>query len=432
VASDKTTAVAEWAELSKAKRAIVLRELPQRQALDLFFALSIHEQLELLLLMPEGERHAWLRVLPPDDLTDLLQMAGVARQVLASGLDEPTRLQLTALLAYKEDRAGGLMSPRFARARPELVADEAIAYVRLHANDVETINYVYVLDQEQRLLGVLSLRELFNASKDQPVREFMRSDYTAVSDNMDQESVAALFARLDLIAIPVIDSENRMRGIITVDDIVDVVTEEASEDIQKLGGTEALHAPYMAVSFGTMIRKRAGWLAVLFISEMLTATAMTKYQDEIARAVVLAIFVPLIISSGGNAGSQASTLVIRAMAIGEIRVRDWWRVLRREILIGAILGIILALVGVLRISVWQVVAGTYGQYASALAATVGLSLVGVVLWGTIFGSLIPFLLRAIGLDPASASAPFVATMIDVSGLVIYFSVARVVLRGIML
>jgi magnesium transporter len=425
-------ALSRWPELSQPERTHLLRSLPQHQANDLFVGLSTHDQLGLLLNVSGEERRAWLRVLPPDDLTDLLQAAGPSRDVLLSALDESSRLQVTALLAYKEDRAGGLMSPRFARARPDMTADEAIAYVHLQSHEVETIYYVYVLGQDQRLLGVLSLRELFNAPRDRLVRDIMRSDYVAVPDTMDQETVAAVFARSDLIALPVIDASQHMKGIITVDDIVDVVTEEASEDIQKLGGTEALHGPYMETGLATMVRKRAGWLAVLFVSEMLTATAMAHYQDEIARAVVLAVFVPLIISSGGNAGSQASTLVIRAMAVGELQIRDWWRVLRREILTGAILGIILASIGVLRISVWQAVAGTYGHYAAVLAVTVGLSLVGVVLWGTLFGSLLPFVLRASGLDPASASAPFVATMVDVSGLIIYFSVARVVLRGILL
>jgi magnesium transporter len=430
--SEDMAVLAEWADLCQAERIAVLGGLPQRQAADFFLGLSTHGQLELLLAMSDKDRRAWLRLLPPDDLADLLQAAGSSRQLLASGLNERIRLQVNALLAYKEDHAGGLMSPRFARCRPEMTADEAIAYVRLQANEVETIHYVYVLDQEQRLLGVLSLRDLFNCPKDLSIRGDMQTDYISVPESMDQEAVAGLFARSNLIALPVIGPGNQMKGIITVDDIVDVVNEEASEDIQKLGGMQALHAPYMEVGVGRMVRKRAGWLALLFISEMLTATAMARYQDEIAKAVVLAIFVPLIISSGGNAGSQASTLVIRAMAVGDLRVRDWWRVLRRELPLGGILGIILAVLGVLRIFAWQAVASTYGDHASALAATVGLSLVGVVLWGTMFGSLLPFVLRAIGLDPASASAPFVATMVDVSGLVIYFNVARAVLQGSLL
>jgi magnesium transporter len=362
----------------------------------------------------------------------LLQAAGSSREVLASRLDDATRLQVTALLAYKEDLAGGLMSPRFVRVRPEMTADEAITYVRLQSQVVETVYYLYVLDEDQRLLGVLSLRELFNSSRDHPVREVMRADVLSVPDRMDQEAVAQIFARSDLIALPVVDADSRMKGIITIDDIVDVVNEEASEDIQKFGGMEALHAPYLEVGFGSMLRKRAGWLAALFIGEMLTATAMAWYQDDIAKAVVLTLFIPLIISSGGNAGSQASTLVIRAMAVGELAVRDWWVVLRRELPLGWMLGVCLACIGIARILLWQVIGGWYGSYGVALALTVGLSLVGVVMWGTVFGALLPFLLRAFRLDPASASAPFVATMVDVSGLLIYFTVARLVLRGILL
>jgi len=223
-----------------------------------------------------------------------------------------------------------------------------------------------------------------------------------------------------------------MKGIVTVDDIVDVVTEEASEDIQKIGGMAALDAPYMEIGFWSMIGKRGGWLAILFVGEMLTATAMSRYEDEISRAVVLAVFVPLIISSGGNSGSQASTLMVRAMAVGEVRLKDWWRVARREIPTGLVLGILLASIGALRIAVWQTIGHTYGDHAYVIGLTVALSLVGVVLWGTLSGSMLPFLLRLVGFDPASASAPFVATLVDVIGLVIYFSIASVVLRGTLL
>ena len=241
-----------------------------------------------------------------------------------------------------------------------------------------------------------------------------------------------MFADSNLLAVPVVDDAGRMKGIITVDDIVDVVTEEASEDIHKFGGAQAFDAPYMEIGLWSMIRKRAGWLAILFVGEMLTATAMARYEDYIERAVVLAVFIPLIISSGGNSGSQAATLVIRAMALGELRLRDWWRVIRREIPTGLALGSVLAILGVTRIFVWQAVSGTYGSHAAEIAVTIGLSLVGVVVWGSLAGSLLPFLLRAVGLDPASASAPFVATMVDVSGLIIYFGVAGVVLRGTLL
>ncbi|HZR81285.1 MAG TPA: magnesium transporter, partial [Candidatus Binatia bacterium] len=250
-----------------------------------------------------------------------------------------------------------------------------------------------------------------------------------VSENTDQEAVSRVFARTGLMAIPVVDAERRVKGIVTVDDIVEVVSEEATEDIQKIGGTEALDAPYLEVGLPQMIRKRAGWLAALFIGEMLTATAMSHFENEIARAIVLALFVPLIISSGGNAGSQATTLVIRAMALEEVRLRDWWRVVGREFVSGLGLGCILGSIGLVRVLVWGSVFHLYGPHYWAIAATVALSLVGVVLWGTLAGSMLPFVLRKLGFDPASASAPFVATLVDVSGIVIYFTVASLILAG---
>jgi len=353
------------------------------------------------------------------------------RDAILGLLDEPTRREAMALLAYAEDRAGGLMSPRYARVRPDMTVDEAISYLRRQSRegDLETIYYVYVLDADQHILGVASFRELFAARPDQRVREIMERDVVTVPEDMDQESVSRLFARHDLNAIPVVDGEGRMKGIVTVDDIVDVVQEEATEDIQKIGGTEALDAPYLEVGLGHMIRKRAGWLAALFIGEMLTATAMTYYEDEIARAVVLALFVPLIISSGGNSGSQATTLVIRAMALGEVRLRDWWHVIRREFLSGLGLGLILASIGMARILLWAWMFHLYGEHYFLVALTVSLSLVGVVLWGTLAGSMLPFVLRRLGFDPASASAPFVATLVDVSGIMIYFTVASILLAG---
>jgi magnesium transporter len=251
-------------------------------------------------------------------------------------------------------------------------------------------------------------------------------------DDMDQEELSRLFAEHDLQAMPVLDAEGRMKGIVTVDDIVDVIQEEATEDIQKIGGTAALEAPYLEVSLGQMIKKRVGWLSALFVSEMLTTTAMSRFEAEIARAVVLAVFVPLIISSGGNSGSQATTLVIRAMALGEVTLRDWWRVMRRELMSGLTMGSILGVIGFSRVMLWQAIFHTYGAHAMLIAITISCAVVGVVTWGTLAGSMLPFLLRRIGLDPASASAPFVATLVDVTGIVIYFSVASLVLRGTLL
>jgi magnesium transporter len=249
---------------------------------------------------------------------------------------------------------------------------------------------------------------------------------------MDQEELSRLFAAHDLQAIPVVDENGRMRGIVTVDDIVDVLREEATEDIQKIGGTEALGAPYLQVGLLEMVRKRVGWLAALFISEMLTTTAMAHFEAEITRAVVLAVFIPLIISSGGNSGSQATTLVIRAMALGEVRLRDWWIVIRRELASGLGMGLVLGAIGFSRVLLWQMLFKSYGPHFLLVAMTIGGSVVGVVTWGTLAGSMLPFLLRRVGLDPASASAPFVATLVDVTGIVIYFSIASTILRGTLL
>jgi magnesium transporter len=313
-----------------------------------------------------------------------------------------------------------------------MTVDEAIAYLRIQVGTVETIYYAYVLNTEQKLLGVISFRDLFSADRHRQVQDVMRTNFISVTEDMDQEEVARQFEEYALLAVPVVDGAGRMKGIVTVDDIVEVVEEEASEDIQRVGGMEALDAPYMRTGFRELVHKRAGWLAILFLGEMLTATAMSYYEDEIAQAVVLAVFIPLIISSGGNSGSQATTLVVRAMALGELGLKDWWRVLRRELGAGIVLGFILAAIGVTRILLWEVVSGSYGEHYSRIAATVGLSLAGVVLFGTISGSMLPFALRRAGFDPASASAPFVATLVDVTGLVIYFTVATAVLRGTLL
>jgi magnesium transporter len=325
------------------------------------------------------------------------------------------------------------MSPRFARVRPDMTADEAISYLHKQARErVETIYYVYVLDARQRLVGVVSFRELFEAPGSMKVRDLMQTEVVTVSEQMDQEDVGLLFAKYSLLAIPVVDADGHMKGVVTVDDIVDVVQEEATEDIQKIGGMEALDEPYLDIGLLRMIGKRAGWLSALFMSETLTATAMGYFEHEIARAVVLALFIPLIISSGGNSGSQASTLVVRAMALGEVRLRDWWRVMRRECAAGLALGSILGLIGLMRILLWPTRATLYGEHYVLVAITVACSLVGVVLWGTISGSMLPLIMRRLGFDPASASAPFVATLVDVTGLVIYFTMASIILHGTLL
>src|SRR5262245_21126504 len=424
-----------WDSLSEEERVDAFHRLPRSQADDFFFALAPREQSHLILSLPPGERRIWMRLLAPDDATDVIQETPEQdRPGLLSLLDETAIREVLALLAYKEDEAGGLMSPRFARLRPEMQIDEAIAYLRRQAQSglVETVHYAYALDSEQHLLGVVTFRRLFSAQKDQTVRDIMRTDITSAPEEMDQEALANLFADQHLLAIPIVDSENRMKGIVTADDLVDVVEEEASEDIQKIGGMEALDTPYLEAGFSEMVRKRGGWLAALFLGEMLTTTAMTYFETEIARAITLVLFIPLIMSSGGNSGSQATTLVIRAMALGQVRLRDWWRVVRREFAAGLALGCLLGGIGFTRILVWQAIAKPYGQHYLLVALTVSASLVGVVLFGTLVGSTLPFVLRRFGLDPASASAPFVATLVDVTGLVIYFTVASLILRGTLL
>ena len=423
-----------WLALSLDERREGFNILPKSEAEDFFLALPARDMSELIFVLPPDERRSWLRLAPPDDVADLIQKSpSEQRDHLLGLLDATTRQEVAGLLAYREDEAGGLMNPRYARVRPNMTVDEAISYLRKQARaHLETIYYVYVIDEQQRLVGVVSLKQLFAAQSEKTVHEVMRNDVVSVGEHLDQEAVGRLFAQHDLLAIPVIDAEGRMKGLVTVDDIVDVVQEEATEDIQKFGGMEALDAPYLNIAFGRMVRKRAGWLSALFLGEMLTATAMAYFEAQIARALVLVLFLPLIMSSGGNSGSQASTLVIRAMALGEVKVRDWWRVVRREIAAGLALGSVLGVIGFLRIVIWQSVSPIYGEHYVLVAFTIGLSLIGVVSFGTIAGSFLPFLLRRLGFDPASASAAFVATLVDVTALVIYFGVAALILKGTLL
>jgi magnesium transporter len=423
-----------WRILSPDERLEGFRLLPHDDAEEFFLSLARPELASLMLELPRNERRAWMRLLPGDDAADLIQHVPESeREGLLALLDDTSRHEVLALLAYAQDAAGGLMNPRYARLRPEMTVDEAIGYLRRQArSNMELISYLYAIGDDQKLLGVVTFRQLFAAQPERTVREVMRADFVSVRDDQDQEEVSKIFAENDLIALPVVDAEGRMKGIVTVDDIVDVVQAEATEDIQKLGGMEALEQPYLEIAFARMLRRRGGWLAVLFLGELMTASAMAYFEDELARALVLSLFVPLIISSGGNSGSQASTLVVRAMSLGELGLGDWWRVVRRELGAGLALGSLLGALGFLRVVVWAAIWPDYGEHAALIGATVGLSLLGVVLFGTIAGSLLPFLLRRLGVDPASASAPFVATLVDVSGLVIYFGSASLILSGTLL
>jgi magnesium transporter len=423
-----------WSILSLNERVQGFRVLPRDEAENLLFSLTNADLTSLVLALKPGERRHWVRLLPPDDVADLIQAAPAEeREGLLGLLDERTRHEVNALLAYAEDEAGGLMNPRYARVRPDMTIDEAVSYLRkLARQSLGTFSYAYVLDEQQKLLGVISLRELFATGGERKVRDAMQTGLVTLQENENQETVSRIFAETDLVAIPVVDAEGRMKGVVTVDDVVDVVQEEATEDIQKFGGMAALEAPYLATGFFEMVKKRGVVLAALFLGEMLTASAMGHFEDDLARAVVLAMFIPLIISSGGNSGSQASTLVIRAMALGEVGLRDVFRVLKRELGAGLVMGGALGVVGFLRVVVWQQVWPDYGAHYMAVGAVVAVALLGVVLLGTVTGGLLPFFLKRVGLDPASSSAPFVATIVDVAGLVIYFSVASILLAGKML
>ena len=423
-----------WSVLSLEERIDAFELLKREAADDFFLQLGARDRAQLVLGLPAGERRLWMRMLAPDDAADLIQEASSdERENLLLLLDEPMRREVKGLLVYAEDEAGGLMNTRYSRLRLDMTVDEAISYLRRDARGREkTIYYVFVVDSDEHLHGVVSFRDLLVASGEKLVRDVMRTEVVTAPEDLDQEALSKLFMRHHLLMMPVVDAQGRIKGVVNLNDIVDVVQEEATEDMQKLGAVQALDEPYLQVPLFRMIRKRAGWLAALFLGEMLTATAMGQFEAEIARAVVLALFVPLIISSGGNSGSQATTLVIRAMALGELRLRDWWRVIRREVLTGLGLGLILAILGLIRILLWQGFFNSYGEHYLLIALTVAFSLVGVVLWGSVAGSILPFILRGLGFDPASASAPFVATLVDVTGLVIYFTVAAVVLRGTLL
>jgi magnesium transporter len=423
-----------WPVLSLEERVEGFEFLKRDDADDFFLQLNARDRAELLLALPPGERRLWMRLLAPDDAADVIQEAPAEeRESMLSLLDDQTRREVKGLLDYAEDEAGGLMNTRYSRLRADMTVDEAISYLRKDARMREkTVYYVFVVDAQEHLHGVVSFRDLLVSPGDKLVQDVMRTDVISAPEDLDQEALSQLFMRHHLLMMPVVDAEGRIKGVVNVNDIVDVVQEEATEDIQKLGAVETLQGPYLQVQLPRMIRKRAGWLAALFLGEMLTATAMGQFEAEIAHAVVLALFVPLIISSGGNSGAQATTLVIRAMALGEVRLRDWWRVIRREVITGFGLGTILASIGMVRILLWQFLFDAYGAHYFLVALTVAFSLVGVVLWGSVAGSILPFILRGLGFDPASASAPFVATLVDVTGLVIYFSIAAVVLNGTLL
>jgi magnesium transporter len=414
--------------------AIVFRLLPHEQAARVFAYLPLGRQEELVQSLSSDEVKNILDQMAPDDRTRLLgELPAKVTRRLLDVLSPEELKSARQLLGYPEHSVGRYMTPDYVAIRPEMTASAALEHIRKVGRGMETLNVVYILDENGRLLEDLRLGSLVLADSNAVVTSITDPPLVSVLATDDRERALALFEKYDRVALPVTDSLGNMLGIVTADDMLDVAESEATEDIQKLGGSEALDAPYTQVGLGAMIRKRGGWLSALFLGEMLTATAMSFFEKEIAHAVVLALFVPLIISSGGNSGSQASSLVIRSLALRELKIRDWFRVFRREFISGLALGTLLGIIGFSRIVLWQHLHLTnYGEHYLLLAFTVWASLIGVVMFGTLAGSMLPFLLRRLGFDPAASSAPFVATLVDVTGLCIYFTVALLILHGTLL
>ncbi len=412
---------------------IVFRLLPRNTSATVFEYLNTPAQEVLLKAMGQADVAKLLNDMAPDDRTHLLEElpASVTNQMLAL-LTAEERAVAISLLGYPEDSIGRLMTPDYVKVRQDWTVERVLDHIRQYGRDSETLSTIYVVDEQDVLMDDIRIRNILLASAETRVAELMDNKFVALKAADDQEIAVSIFRREDLTALPVTDSSGALIGIVTVDDVLDVAEAEATEDIQKIGGVEVLDEPFMQTALTRMIRKRASWLIILFLGEMLTATAMGFFEAQIAQAVVLALFVPLVISSGGNSGSQAATLVIRALALGELTLRDWSRVLGREFLAGFALGLLLGAIGFLRIALWSVFFKAYGEHWFEVGLTVGMALVGVVVWGTVVGSMLPFVLQLIGLDPATSSAPFVATLVDVTGLVIYFSAAILILRGTLL
>lgn len=412
----------------------IIANMAIHRAASVFKILDIAQQKDIVKELPSSKTAELLNELPADDRTDFLEeLPKAAIRDLIKLLDPEERKITLSLLGYPEDSVGRLMTPDYVYVYAQNTVEEVFETVRKHARNSETIDVIYVIDERGQLIDDLRIRDVILAATDKRVEEIIDGRVVSLNVNDDQENASQVFKMNNRVALPVVDENNILLGIVTIDDMLWVANEEFSEDMQKMGGTEALNEPYLDIPLLKLFRKRIGWLVVLFIGEMLTATAMGYFEDEIAKAVVLALFVPLIISSGGNSGSQASTLIIQAMAIGEIGIADWWRVLRRELISGMLLGTVLGLIGFIRVMVWHsIVPDIYGPHYMMIASTVGFSLIGVVLWGTLSGSMLPMLLKKLGADPAVSSAPFVATLVDVTGLIIYFSFAYLFLQGLLL
>jgi len=414
----------------------MLDALPVPRAVKILEQPELRDASELVAALPPERAAVLLGHMADDRATDIFhELDEGEREQLLWRLGTDARLSIQKLMRYRPNTAGALMTTEFVAVPSDWTVGRTLQYVREVERSRETVYAIYLLEPGTRVLAqVVTMRRLITGLADTPILDVAQvNPPVAVDPQLDQEEVARLIRRHDLLAIPVVDARGHILGIVTVDDILDALIAESTEDVQKFGGVEALDKPYMQIGFGEMIRKRAGWLSVLFLGEMLTASAMQHFEDELSRAVVLTLFIPLIMSSGGNSGSQATSLLIRSLALRELRLRDWWKVALRELPTGLVLGAILGVLAIIRITVWQNTGlYNYGEHWQMVALTIGAALVGIVTFGSLSGSMLPFILQRLGFDPASASAPFVATLVDVTGLVIYFSIAAAILSGTLL
>ncbi len=410
--------------------AVFIETLSINRAVNVFRILDFPTQERIIKKLSGPKVTELIAELPPDDRTSLFsELHGDTVKKLINELPPQERKEALALLGYEEYSIGRLMTPDYITVKSHWTVSRVLAHIRRYGKNSETIDVIYVIDNQGVLLDDIRIRDILLVDPETQVSDLMDDRLISLHVHDPQEEAINVFRMNNRVALPVTDHENILLGIVTVDDILWIANEEYTEDIQKIGGTEALDEPYLDMPLLKLVRKRVGWLIVLFLGELLTATAMQFFENAIEKAVVLALFIPLIISSGGNSGSQASTLIIQAMALGEVTIADWWRVMRREILSGLLLGITLGLIGFMRIYIWSLFSHVYGPHWALVGLTVGCALVGVVLWGSLAGSMLPLLLKKLGADPATSSAPFVATLVDVTGLVIYFSIAVLIMQG---
>jgi len=413
--------------------ALFIETLDLNRAVNVFRILDFPTQERIFKKLSAPKVREILNTMPPDDRTSFFgELKGDVVKRLITLLTPEERKEALSLLGYPEDSVGRLMTPDYITVKKHWTIHRVLEHIRRYGSASETIDVLYVIDSDGRLIDDIRIKDILLAPPDSLVGELIDNRLISLNANDPQEDAITVFRMNNRVALPVVDEQGIMLGIVTIDDILWVANEEYTEDMQRFGGTEALDEPYLDVSIWHLVKKRAGWLIVLFLGQLLTASVIGHFESQLASAIVLFALMPLIMSSGGNSGSQASTLIIQAMALGEVTIADWWRVMRREIITGLILGIILGALGFVRIATWQLFADTYGDYWIPIALVISFSLVGVVLWGSLTGSMLPFVLRKLGADPASSSAPFVSTLVDVTGLIIYFTIATLILKGVLL